>query len=192
MDPSPNSPTDEKIALEVQQGNIDSFRLLVEKYQGKLLRYGKKFLSSRHDIEDLVQDIFLKAYKNIQSFDTRKKFSPWIYRVAHNEFINAIQKNKRLPIPIFNFDELLPHLITEEILEQELDKKKLQGMLNKSLDKINIKYREPLILYYFEEMNYQEIADILQTPTSTVGIRLKRGKYFLKKLFKEEYNDYDR
>ena len=84
--------TDEEIAAAVQGGDSEAFGLLVQRYEQKLLRYGSKFLISGEDPKDLLQDIFIKAYANIQSFDARRVFSPWMYRIAHNEFINAGKK----------------------------------------------------------------------------------------------------
>jgi len=159
------------------------FGEVMRRYQAKLLRYGKKFLSNKRDIEDLVQDIFLKAYKNIQGFNLKMRFSPWIYRIAHNEFINTIQKTRRMPLLIFDFDKFLPHLFAKETADQEINEKDMKAMLNKGLSKIDPKYREPLILYYLEEMSYQEISEILHIPVSTVGIRLKRGRAFLRRVF---------
>ncbi len=176
-----NKKTDEDIALQVQKGDTESFGILVERYQAKLLRYGKKFLFNNYDIEDVVQDIFIRAYKNIQGFNTKMKFSPWIYRIAHNEFINTIQKIKRMPLLVFDFDQFIPHLFAKETTDQEVNEKDIKAMLDDGLGKTDRKYREPLILYYLEEMSYQEISEILHIPVSTVGIRLKRGKEFLKR-----------
>lgn len=179
--------TDEIIASQVQNGDTESFGLLVERYQGKLLRYGRKFLSDSRDAEDLVQEIFIKAYRNIQSFNPKMKFSPWIYRIAHNEFINSIRKGKRLPLVVFDFDKLIPHFFAKETADRDANDQDIRTMLDESLGKIDRKYREPLILYYLEELGYREISEILHIPVSTVGIRLKRGKNFLKKQLAKKY-----
>lgn len=183
--------TDEEIARKVQNGDTESFGVLMERYGSKISRYGKKFLSNGHDIEDFVQEIFIKAYVNIQSFDAMMKFSPWLYRIAHNEFINALKKKSRLPLFVFDFDAIFPHLPAEESADKEANDKDIKNMLDRCLVKLDSKYREPLILNYFEEMNYGEIAEILHIPVSTVGVRLSRGKIILKKIFKEKYPKYE-
>ncbi len=182
---SVNKYTDERVIRMIQSGKIDFFEIIVERYEKKMLRYGRKFLANYNDIEDMVQEIFIKAYTNIQSFDLSRKFSAWIYRIAHNEFINAIKKKGKEPLPIFNLDILWPYHISKEKADREVNLKELQKMLNKCLDKISPKYRETLILYYFEELSYQEIADIMHIPIATVGIRLKRGKENMKFLLKK-------
>ncbi|KKW18593.1 MAG: RNA polymerase sigma factor [Candidatus Adlerbacteria bacterium GW2011_GWC1_50_9] len=174
--------TDEEIARRVQEGDIESFGLLVSRYEAKITRYAGKFLLNNEDAKDLAQEVFIKAYVNMQSFDASRKFSPWLYRIAHNEFINAIRKRSRMPALSFDFDAIFPHPIARETADSETNRRDLKETLDKYLDKLDAKYREPLVLYYFEEMSYQEISEILEIPMSTVGVRLQRGKAALKKI----------
>ncbi len=90
MDTANSLLSDEQLAVLVQNGDKEKFGVLMERYQGKLFRYGKKFLSNEDNIEDVVQDVFIKTYQNIQSFDSTQRFSPWIYRIAHNTYVNAL------------------------------------------------------------------------------------------------------
>jgi RNA polymerase sigma-70 factor (ECF subfamily) len=176
---------DEEIARLAQSGNVEVFGILIKRYEEKMTRYGRKFLSGFEDIEDIVQDIFIKAYENIQSFDIKRKFSPWLYRIAHNEFVNALKKHKKRPLSFFELDIILPYLMPEEF-DKEDDRQKIKQIIDKCLDKLDPKYREPIILYYLEELNYKEISDILHIPVSTVGIRLKRAKEKLKNKINEQ------
>lgn len=177
--------SDEEIAALVQGGDVEAFGELIRRYEPKMLRYAKKFLFGVEDGKDQVQEIFLKAYMNIKSFDVSRKFSPWIYRIAHNEFINAIKKNRRLPVFSFDFDTLFPHPAAKETTDQGITAGEIKHLLDTSLDKISAKYRELLVLYYFEEMDYKEIAEILQIPVGTVGVRLKRGREALKQIIEQ-------
>ena len=176
---------DEDIAAEVQKGDIDAFRLLVERYEQKMSRYARRFLFDSDEAKDLVQEVFIKAYVNIQGFDVDRRFSPWLYRIAHNEFVNALKKKKRdrANISLFDLDVLLPslRLIAKETADGDFKQHELKKALDGFLDRIPQKYREPLVLYYFDEMDYKEIADVLNIPVSTVGVRLQRGKVMLKK-----------
>jgi RNA polymerase sigma-70 factor (ECF subfamily) len=174
--------TDEGLAALVQRGDKNSFGILVERYEEKLLRYGRKFLATREDIEDIVQDVFLSAYQNIQSFDTAQRFSPWVYRIAHNAFVNALKKRSRGPL-IIDFDTLISHPTYEDPAPLQREHEEMRSMIEKGLGTLDPKYREVLILYYLEEIPYKEIADILEVPTGTVGVRLKRGKEALKKIY---------
>ena len=177
--------TDEEIARLVQSGDVDLFGEIVERYEEKIKRYGRKFLSDFQDIEDVVQDVFIKAYQNIQSFDIKRKFSSWLYRIAHNEFINALKKQKKKPLPLFELDVLLPYSSAEEV-NKNLDNQEIFKDIDKYLNNLSLKYREPFILYYVEELSYKEISDVLRIPISTVGIRLKRAKEKLKNKINEQ------
>ncbi len=174
--------TDEEIAARVKAGDIESFGLLVERYEAKLARYGRKFFADNEDIKDLVQEVFIKTYANIQSFDASRRFSPWVYRIAHNEFVNAMKRKGLMAIFPFDLDLLLPHPVSKETADANAHRQDLKRLLDKCLRELNPKYREPLILYYFEEMGYREIAEVLQVPVSTVGVRLQRGRAMLEKL----------
>ena len=187
---------DEEIVQIVQSGNLELFGELVKRYEAKMMRYARKFLNITEDIEDVVQEVFIKTYQNIKSFNPEKKFSPWLYRIAHNEFINALKKHKRRKVfSFFELDILLPYSFAKNG-SQDMDKDRMYQpstrrrwgkAIDKFLDKLEIKYREPIILYYLEELSYKEIADILHIPISTVGICLKRGREKLKKIIGNKF-----
>jgi len=176
-----SAPTDEEIAALVQRGDHEQFGVLIERYTAKLLRYGNRFLSDRDDIADIVQDVFVRTYQSIQSFDTSLRFSPWIYRIAHNTFVNALRAKGRTTLLSFDLDTLVAPLDLRESSAQEEDGELMRKAIDEGLSKINPKYKEVLILYYFEELSYTDIADVLHVPISTVGIRLLRAKKELKK-----------
>ncbi len=175
--------SDETIAAQVQQGDAQAFGALVSRYEPKLLRYARKYLFGREDAEDLVQEVFLKAYRNMQSFDAARRFSPWIYRIAHNVFINALKQKSRIPFFSLDLDTLFPHPRAKETADGDLQREELKTMLDACLGAMDAKYREILVLSYFEELSYQEIADVLRIPISTVGVRLARGRTALRRAF---------
>jgi RNA polymerase sigma factor (sigma-70 family) len=175
--------TDEHFAARTQAGDSDAFGTLVERYEPKLLRYGKKFLRAEEDIQDIVQDIFISAYRNIQSFDTKQRFSPWIYRIAHNAFANALRKKSRLPFFTIDFDTLLAHPHSTDMPERDSHEREMRELVEKGMETLAPKYREILILFYEEELSYKEIADVLQLPLGTVGVRVRRAKEALAKAY---------
>lgn len=185
---SSDQQTDEEIVRMVQSGKINYFDILFERYEEKILRYAKRFLFNYNDVEDIVQQVFIKAYINIKSFDASRKFSPWLYRIAHNEFINAIKKKNKEPLSFFDLDILFPSAVSKDDADKKLQEKELHSILDKYLNKLSPKYREPLVLHYFEDLSYKEIADILYIPVSTVGVRIKRAIEIIKnKLKKSDY-----
>ncbi len=181
--------SDKDIAIAVQKGDIDAFGILVERYEAKMKRYTKRFLYSYEDAEDTVQDVFIKAYTNIQSFNATRKFSPWLYRIAHNTAINLIKKRGKEAIPFFDPDTLFPHPVAKQKTDDSWNEKELKDALDTCLDKLKPTHREPLILYFFEDMDYKSISDVLHIPTSTVGVRISRAKKKLRELYSSTQNE---
>lgn len=175
--------SDEDIARTVQKGDREAFGLLVLRYQPKLARYARKFLFRGDDVTDLIQDVFVKAYTNIQGFDPKRRFSPWIYRIAHNIFVNAVRDSAkdRANFSLFDVDVLFPHPIADEKADDRAKREETKRMLDASLGAIEPKYREPLVLYYYQDLDYKEISQILEIPISTIASRVKRAKELLRK-----------
>jgi RNA polymerase sigma-70 factor (ECF subfamily) len=181
--------SDEELARRLQQGDEQALALLMERYTGKLLRYGRRFLASHDDIGDIVQDVFISVYENIKSFDASRKFSPWLYRIAHNAFVNGLRRRSREPLYGLDvdLDRLMPHLTYEDPAEKEKEAEEVRVLLEKGLEGLSPAYREIIDLYYYEDFGYREIADILHIPLGTVGIRLSRAKAALKKQMPKQY-----
>lgn len=178
---------DEEIIVRVQRGETEQFGVLVERYEEKMRRYARKFLFFHQDIDDIVQEVFIKAYRNIQSFDTSRAFSPWLYRVAHNEFISAIRKKKHETVPLFDADTLFPHLMSRSTTEDMVTKKEMRDALRGALSTLPLRYREIVVLYYEQELDYATISDILRIPLGTVGVRLSRARALLKKEYEKHH-----
>ena len=181
--------SDEEVAHRVQQGDSDAFGILIDRYEVKLKRYAKKFLLFEENATDIVQDVFIKTYSNMQSFNTEKRFSPWIYRIAHNAFINEIKRREKAPGSFFDPDTIFPHPSAEEETNSLAEENELKERMQTSLSNLPTKYREPLVLHYFEHMSYKEISEILRIPVSTVGVRITRGKRKLET--RKEIQPYD-
>ena len=185
MEQKKSKKSDGEIVALIQAGNVNFFEFLINRYKEKIKRYARKFLSETEDVNDIVQEIFIKVYINIQSFDTKRKFSSWLYRIAHNELVNALKKKKKNILPLFDFDTFLPRKLQDDSFREQIYLKDTRKMIDKCLDRVELKYREPIILYYLEELSYQEISEVMRIPISTVGTRIKRGKKKMKSIFKK-------
>jgi len=126
-------------------------------------------------VRDAVQEAFIKTYVNIQSFDPVRRFSPWIYRIAHNTFVNSLRTRQRRPVILFDADTILPRVIGKHP-ESELDRTETLRLLETGVTLLEPKYREPLVLFYYNGLSYEEISDVLRIPRSTVGVRISRGR----------------
>lgn len=169
--------SDEEIVEIVKNKDKEFFAEIIKRYEVKLLRYATYLLNDSQKAQDTVQDSFIKAYINLNSFNKKYKFSSWIYRIVHNEAINFINKNKNEK-SLFQDIEIE----SEENLEEEYSKGEIVNMIKTCVNKMPIMYKEPLTLYYLEEKSYLEISDILRIPTATVGVRISRAKALMKKI----------
>ena len=179
--------TDEEIAGHIQKGKVDYFEEVMERYQGKIVGYLNRLMRNNDDAKDVSQDVFVKVFRNINSFDTSQRFSPWIYRIAHNEAVNNLKRRVREPLHFFDPEILFPHPVAAEDPQSDAERLEIKEALNKCLDLVDEKYREVLVLRYFEDLDYKDISEILKIPVVTVGVRLNRGKARLKKVYKEKY-----
>ncbi len=178
--------TDENIVKRVKAGEKEAFGILIDRYEKKLRRYIDKFLKRKEDKVDIVQDVFIKAYTMIQGFDTDQKFSPWIYRIAHNEALNFIKKKRSLSFSIFSPEYIINYFKDSTNLEKDFDKKKIKIEIEKVLDDIEYHHREILLLFFYEELSYKEISEILKIPISSVGVKIQRAKIVVEKILKEK------
>lgn len=175
---------EELVKLALQESSY--YKVLIERYIRKLGAYVKRLSnSSKEDIEDILQEVFILAYKNLRGFNSAFKFSSWIYRITHNATISHFRKNKKNKGILDLEDNELGERISSGLnLEEKVDKEFLIDELLKALDKIDLRYKSVLILRFIDEKDYQEISDILKIPVGTVGTYIKRGKEGLLKLLK--------
>ncbi|MCK4588357.1 sigma-70 family RNA polymerase sigma factor [Candidatus Woesebacteria bacterium] len=175
--------TDEELVAFVVEKDKEAYGELVKRYQNKLVRYADYLLQDRHIAEDVVQDSFIKAFVNLKGFDVKKKFSSWIYRIVHNESINKINKNRK-KISLDANEWIKEVFASSDNVEEDFEKKEMAGRVRACLNKLSLKYRSPLTLFYLEEETYEEISDILRMPVSTVGTRIRRGREKLAEIYK--------
>ncbi len=169
--------TDEELVGEVVK-NKEVFGEIIDRYQEKVLRYIFYLVGNKKDAEDIAQEVFIKVYINLLSFDKRLKFSSWLFRIAHNEAINFLKKKKIN----LNFDEKIYKVDSEKDIEEEFSKKEIEKKVKNCIKELPVIYREIIDLYYFENLSYEEISDVLKIPSGTVAIRLSRAKKILKNI----------
>jgi len=129
---------------------------------------------------DIVQETLIKAYINLNGFNIKKSFSAWIYRILHNEAVNALKKHRRETALPEGFDVADP-----SHFENDMTREESAAMIEKCLKKIPLKYAEPVALYYLGEKSYEEISNILRIPVSTVGVRINRAKKAMRGICRE-------
>lgn len=151
---------------------------IIERYEGKLSNYiRRKSSASTEDIQDILQNVFIKVYKNIFDFDTALPFSSWIYRITRNEMIDWYRREKRTPhLSLEGSEALLQSIASENDITAEVSSGEFRQALEGVVTELPEKYRDIVVLRFFEEKSYDEIADILALPPGTVAVRINRVK----------------
>ena len=168
--------------------NQDYFACIIHRYQGKLLSYIRRISNvNLQEAEDILQESFIKAYLNLNDFDTSLKFSSWIYRIVHNQTISNFRRQKARPEGnlLDVEDKILNNFAHDLDLHKEMDHKLLKKMIESALRQLPRKYREVIVLRFFLENSYDEIADILQKPNGTVATLINRAKKQLQNILKK-------
>jgi RNA polymerase sigma-70 factor (ECF subfamily) len=176
--------TDEELVKIVLE-NQSIFSYLVNRYKDKLLRYIRRISNvGPEEAEDVLQNIFIKVYLNLNDFDDSLKFSSWVYRIAHNEVIDNYRKHKARPqlLDADIKDSQIKELASDTNLLEELAHQELKQEISAAISRIDLKYQEMIVLKYLEEKDYQEISDIIKKPLGTVASRMNKAKAELKKV----------
>ncbi|HOX61087.1 MAG TPA: RNA polymerase sigma factor [Candidatus Magasanikbacteria bacterium] len=175
--------SDEQIIEIVREKNQNLYAEIIKRYEAKLTRYLRRFVRDSDELSDIIQDVFIKTYQNLHDFDINKKFSSWIYRIAHNEALNHTKRNKNK----ISLDEKEMDILDESLdLKNDTDRRLLSVQIGDALQKIKDKYREAIILFYLEEKTYDEVSDIMHVPRNTAGTLISRGKQALKKQLEKQ------
>ncbi|MBN1906521.1 MAG: sigma-70 family RNA polymerase sigma factor [Deltaproteobacteria bacterium] len=185
----PNDHATDEVLANKSLHDEDAFYLLMKRYEPLLLRYIHRMTQvNREEAEDLLQDIFIKVYRNLNGFDINLKFSTWVYRIAHNEIISQYRKTRRDRLTFELDDErnetssLVNFLSGTLNLEAEYLNREKSTEVATALSELAPKYREILVLRYFEELSYEEISDILRKPPGSVATLLNRAREKFKKI----------
>ncbi len=169
------------------KGDQRAFAELVGIYQDKLYHMAYRMLNNRQEAEDVVQDTFLRVYKNLDRYDEALKFSTWIYRIATNLCIDRLRRRK----PTYSLDaessehegldgySMLPG--DDRTPEAELILSDTQRIVHQAIESLPAKYKTVMMLRYIHDLSLQEVGDILDMPVTTIKTRVHRGREFLRK-----------
>ncbi|MDD3044787.1 MAG: sigma-70 family RNA polymerase sigma factor [Candidatus Delongbacteria bacterium] len=175
--------TDEELMLRFQNGDEDSYSELVERYKNKLMNHIFYYMKDRESAEDIVQDTFVRVYLNKEKYKEIAKVSTWIYTIAINLAKTALSRSGKMnSFSITGKDGENDYEIKDKHSSTDRDvlKNELSDIIMSSIDSLEEKFREIVMLRDIDEMSYEEIAALLQIPTGTVKSRLNRARLNLR------------
>lgn len=163
-----------ELVQSLKSGNQKSLEELMIQFNGLLYRVLSRMVSSKIEIEELIQETWVKAYFKLDSLKDPELFKAWICRIAYNLGIDHLRKKK---LKLFSKEE-------EEMLwldeKKDIEMNDVQKILWKNLKTLKEKYKMPLILYYFENFSYEEVAQIMNHKLNTIKSLIRRAKEQLK------------
>ena len=180
--------SDSEIIAAILAGDREAFRFLMERYQQMLFGYlFRLLLRDSETARELTQNVFMKAFENLARVDRNRPLAPWLYRIAHNEAANYLRTRARHPETALETDHWsgIPASETDSPEDAQLASEESTA-IRQALDQLKPRQREALVLHYFEDRSYEEIAEILDIPPGTVGTLIHRGRKRLESLLGED------
>lgn len=164
---------------KVQGGDTQSFRWIVDHYKEMVYTICLRMLTNEADAEEAAQEVFIKSYRAIRSFQGNSKFSTWLYRITYNHCISVIRKKVKM---IDLVDEIPDNTVKEETIDgmSELDRKEREKYIKEAIEALPETDAVIITLFYLKELSLEEIGDITGMTSGNIRLRLHRSR---KKLY---------
>ena len=167
---------DRDLIGQARRDNVEAYNMLVSRWDKRIYNYLLRLVKNREDALDLSQDVFLKAYQNLRKLEDPDRFAPWIYRIAHNEAYSYLRKNRpETDLEDAQFEPWLEPGPGRRMLPIEVS-----IAVERALTRLSDDQREAVVLKIYQGFKFEEIADILDCPVSTVKSRLYTALDLLK------------
>jgi RNA polymerase sigma-70 factor (ECF subfamily) len=183
---------DAELVRAVLAGESDAFGVLVERYRVRLYRFVERYTNDAEDARDVTQEVFLKVHAALDSYDSRYKFSTWLFRIAGNAAIDHLRRRKVRPMPLElpqgedgESRTVEPRENRPDPLE-DLTRRRLREALAAAINRLPDDYRELISLRHYGEMPYEEIAALKGMPLGTVKNKLFRARQALRDLLPKD------
>lgn len=173
--------TDLELVEKVKAGDRRAFSELVKRHQRSVLRLSLRFVKDMGAAEDVTQDAFIKAYEKLNSFEGRASFKSWLFQIAVNTARNKIRESKRDTVDI---DDV--QLAVGAEAETTLVHSAVANILNSEVEKLPFKQKTALVLRVYEDLSFNEIADIMECPYDTAKANYRHALLKLRQTFEQQ------
>ncbi|WP_291855888.1 RNA polymerase sigma factor [Marinilabilia sp.] len=175
------NPKDSDLVQQAQDGQTEAFSVLVDRYRQKVFQTCMGFLHNTDDAEDLTQEIFVKAWNALKSFDGRAAFSTWLYRIAVNKAINQTRRNKLRSFTGIN-DEVTDSGFADDDAESKLLRSEQRAQIKSAVNRLKSNQKKAFVLFYYQELSLIEVAEILEMSPKATESLIFRSRKKLQKL----------
>jgi RNA polymerase sigma-70 factor (ECF subfamily) len=179
--------SDQVLITNILNGKYQDFAIVVKNTEKLVTQIVRKMVVNQDDQRDLVQEIYIKAYLNLSTFQFKSKLSTWVANIAYNTSVNFLQKMK---VPISDIESSMEFNIkSSENTEMEIIKNEVTEILSKEINKLAPVYKTLITLYHIEELSNKEISDITHLPEGTIKSYLSRARKILKDNINHHFNN---
>ncbi len=194
--PSDSSQEDARLVKKAISGDERAYATLMEKYERALYYHIIKVVRNQEMVEDLIQEVFTKAFNNLSSYNTQYAFSTWLYRIATNHSIDFLRKRK---LQTYSLDEPVEGKDGDMYFEpadpgahadEPVIRQQRKTMVEEAIDQLPEKYQQVIRMRHMEEKSYHEISEEIGQPLGTVKAHLFRARELLNKMLKEKMHQY--
>ena len=161
---------------EVLKGKSNAYSHIVERHKDNVFNLAFRICGNREEAEEVAQDSFLKAYRSLNGFRMKSRFSTWLYRIVYNTSISYLRSKKRGMISIDEYPATVKDFIAPGTPEEEAESKYRESLVNFALQKMSDDERALVTLYYYDELSSDEISEIMQISKSNIKVRLFRAR----------------
>ena len=169
----------EKVLItSICEGAVEQYSYFVERYHRGLIQYVYNFVRDGDMAEDIAQEAFIQAYKKLHQYDGRFAFSTWLYKIAGNLAKRSLAKSRHTT-SITDYEAFIPD--TRPSAEDLVDGVIGRAHVRKAVDQLPKDQRRAIMMYYWDELSYEEIAEIMEKPIGTIRTWLHRAKEQLRK-----------
>ena len=170
----------------VINGDTGAFAYLVEKYQNMVYTLSVKMLNNKEDAEDAAQEVFVKCYRALKTYNSQAAFSTWLYKITYNHAIDILKKNTGKRHTIEWKSDLEPDMISHNSFDEKIDLKEIQLLLKDAIHHLSPDDQVIVTLYYYEDLPLRDIAEIIGIRENNVKIKLYRIRTKLLELLKSK------
>jgi RNA polymerase sigma factor (sigma-70 family) len=167
---------DIKYIEQVLAGNLNAYSHLVDRYKDKAFNLAFRICCNTEEAEEVAQDSFLKAFRSLRSFKMKSSFSTWLYRIVFNTSISHVRARKNRVLSLEDFPADATDFIGYDANEEEADEEYRKSLVNFALQKLADEERALVTLFYYEEMNLDEIAEVTGINKTNLKVRLFRAR----------------
>ncbi len=180
--------SDEELARRAQRGDVHAFSTLVERYQKSIVNLAYRLVGNWDTALDISQDVFVRAFQMLHTFDSRRPFKPWLYRIATNRCYDYLRRQGREKAIIS--EEEIPARISSPDRFVDPEDQAIQNEIRQTVERVIAhlppRYRAVITLRYLEGLTYKEISEILDMPIGTVKTHIHRARDILKAALAEK------